>query len=188
MLYTTRSSELLTVNMKIPTCFQPPAFGNISLLQILHFADASSYAYGACAYLRLVDDQGLVSLSFLMGKSRLAPIIRPSPPRLELTAAVLAVRLDELVRKELEIPQDSSFFWTDSSAVLFCMRNATSRYPIFVANCLAIIDEHTDVYKWRHIPSSLNPADLLQETLLGHRIVVKRTFIFYEIRIRIAYL
>ena len=28
-----------------------------------------------------------------------------------------------------------------------------------MANRLAIIDEHTDVRKWRHIPSSLNPAD-----------------------------
>ena len=94
-----------------------------------------------------------------MGKSRLAPIKAISIPRLELTAAVLAVRLDELIRKELELPQDSSFFWTDYSAVLFCMRNATSRYPVFVANRLAIIHEHTNVCKWRHIPSSLNPAD-----------------------------
>ena len=94
-----------------------------------------------------------------MGKSRLTPITAISIPRLELTAAVLAVRLDELMSKELEKPQDSSFFYADFSAVLFCTRNATSRYSVFVANRLAIIDEHTDVHKWRHIPSSLNTAD-----------------------------
>ena len=160
-----KNNFLLKPNITVHGEVKPPAFGNISLIQIHHFADASSYAYGACAYLRLVDDQGLVSLSFLMGKLRLAPIKAVSIPRLELTAAVLTVRLDELVKKELKIPQDSSFFWTYSSAVLFCIRNATSRYLVFVVNRTVIIDEHTDAHKWRYIPSSLYPADSASRVL-----------------------
>ena len=73
----------------------------IAAVQIHNFADASSYAYGASSYVRLMDDTGNVCCSFLLGKSRVAPIKAVSILRLELTAAVLAVRLDVLVRKKL---------------------------------------------------------------------------------------
>ena len=108
-------------------------------MQIHHFIDASSYGYGACSYLRLVDHSGSICLYFFMGKSRLAPIKSVSIPRLELTAAVLAARLDELAKRELKIPLDS-FFWVDSTAVLYCIRNITKRFPVFVANRLATIE------------------------------------------------
>ena len=58
------------------------------------FADSSSKAYGCAAYLRLVkDDQ--VQVSFVIGKSRLAPLKekRLSIPKLELQAATIAVRI-----------------------------------------------------------------------------------------------
>ena len=53
-----------------------------------------------------------------MGKSRLAPIKSLTIPRMELSAAVLATRLDKISRDELSIPVDQSFFWTDSTCVL----------------------------------------------------------------------
>ena len=146
-------------NTKVPRCFKPFEFGSISEVQLHYFSDASSYAYGACSYLRMTNENGVVSLSFLIGKCRLAPIKAVTIPRLGLTAAVLAVRLDELIRKELNFPNCASFFWTDSTAVLFCIRNNTNKYPVFVANRLAIIEEHTDAHNWRHVPSNLNPAD-----------------------------
>ena len=39
-------------------------------------------------------------------------------PRLELAAAVLAVELDQFLRRELEVEVDESMFWTDSTSVL----------------------------------------------------------------------
>ena len=53
-----------------------------------------------------------------MGKSRLAPIKSLTIPRMELSAAVLAMRLDKISRDELSIPVDQSFFWMDSTCVL----------------------------------------------------------------------
>ena len=145
-------------NVKVPRCFKPADFGRVVTVQIHHFADASSYGYGACSYLRLVNEQGIICLSFLMGKSRLAAMKSVSIPRLELTAAVLAVRLDELTKGELDLSVPS-FFWIDSTAVLYCIKNITKRFPVFVANRLATIETHTDVNQWHHVPSSLNPAD-----------------------------
>jgi len=139
--------------------------------QIHHFSDASSYGYGACSYLRLVDESGSICVSFLMGKSRLAPIKSISIPKLELTAAVLAVRLDELTRKELNLPLNSAFFWIDSTAVLYCIRNITKRFPVFVANRLTTIENQTNINQWYHVPSELNPADVASRGLETHKLV-----------------
>lgn len=39
-------------------------------------------------------------------------------PRLELTAAVVAVKMDQMLRQELKISLQDSVFWTDSTTVL----------------------------------------------------------------------
>ncbi|XP_078495514.1 uncharacterized protein LOC144750757 [Ciona intestinalis] len=74
--------------IRIPRCFKPPAFGRIISVELHNFADASKSAYGAVSYLRLTNRDGVVNCSFLMGKSRLAPLKTKTIPRLELTAAV----------------------------------------------------------------------------------------------------
>ena len=140
-------------------------------VQIHHFADASSYGYGTCSYLRLEDEFGSVCLSFIIGKSRLAPIKSVSIPRLELTAAVLAVKLDVLVRKEIDLPVGSSYFWIDSNAVLYCIKNSTKRFPVFVANRLAIIKNHTSVEQWHHVSSKQNPPDIASRGVEASKLI-----------------
>ena len=126
-------------NIQVPRCFKPITFRSVTSIE-LHFADASSFAYGAHSYLRLADDVGNISLSFIASKSRLASVKSVSIPRLKLTAAVLAVRLDEMIRKELDLSITSSFFWTDSTAVLYSIKNTTKHFWVFVANRLASIE------------------------------------------------
>ena len=75
----------------------------------------------------------------------MAPIKAVSIPRLELTAAVLSVRLCQMVQKELNLPNCKSVYWTDSTAVLHIIHYETKRFPIFVANRVAVINEHTDI-------------------------------------------
>ena len=48
--------------------------------------------------------------------------------------------------------------WTNSTTVLQWL-NSTSKQPIFVANRVCEILEHTSVDEWNHIASSDNPAD-----------------------------
>ena len=82
---------------------------------------------------------------FLLGsKSRLAPIRSISIPRLELSAAVLAVRVNHSMIRALCASIDRVFFWTDSTAVLRYIRNTTSRFHVFVANRLAVIHDGSD--------------------------------------------
>lgn len=80
-------------------------------------------------------------------------------PRLELTAAVLAVRLDKMLKGQLQLELDQSVFWTDSTTVLNYIASETKRLHTFVANRVAVIREATEVAQWRYIGSKQNPAD-----------------------------
>ena len=70
--------------------------------QLHHFADASQEGYGAVTYLRIENRQGGVKCSFVMEKSRLAPIKSTTIPRMELSAAVTAVKFKQDVSSGIE--------------------------------------------------------------------------------------
>ena len=82
----------------VDRCFKPQNFGRTVSLQLHHFSDASQQGYGAVSYLRSKDDKGTIHCSFVMGKARTALLKSITIPRLELSAAVLASRLDKIIR------------------------------------------------------------------------------------------
>ena len=134
-------------------CLKPKEFGSIKNAQLHHFSDASQYGHGAVSYLRITNDQGHVHCTLLMAKSRLAPIKPLTIPRLELSAAVVATRMNKILRQEIDIPIDQSIFWSDSTCVL------KSRYQTFVANRIAAIRDATSPSQWRYVDTNNNPAD-----------------------------
>ncbi|XP_064635761.1 uncharacterized protein LOC135492944 [Lineus longissimus] len=140
-------------------CVRPRNLGVIRSSQVHHFADASEAGYGTASYLRLEDTNGNVSCTLLLGKARVAPLKKTTIPRLELTAATAAVKMNHLIMKELDYPVDNTFFWTDSTAVLRYIRNETSRYKTFVANRVAAIREGSVSHQWNYVPTGDNPAD-----------------------------
>ena len=143
----------------VSRCFRPIGFGELKLVELHSFADASQVAYGAVCYLRLVDVNGRMHCAFLVGRSRLAHVRPMTVPRLELCAAVLAVQLKQSIKEELDIPVTKATFWSDSTCVLQYIKNQSRRFHTFVANRLSIIHELSTPYQWRHVPSELSPAD-----------------------------
>ena len=146
-------------NLEINRCFKPSELGQVVSVQLHHFADSSQSGYGSVSYVRVQDHAGNVSCSFVMGKSRLAPIKSVTIPRLELSAAVVAARLDQICRQELTYNIDQSQFWTDSTCVLRYIENFDKRYHTFVANRFATIHEISAPEQWSHVSTELNPAD-----------------------------
>ena len=148
-------------NLSIPRCIlSPEATSNNVLKQELHhFADASTLGYGAVSYYRTIESNGNVQCCFLFGKARLAPIKTLSIPRLELTAAVLAVKIDQILKTEMSFQSLPSFFWTDSTAVLHMIHNTSKRFPTFVANRLTKIEEQSEPCQWKYVDTNRNPAD-----------------------------
>ena len=138
----------------------PERFGPVVFSQLHHFSDASEAAYGSVSYLRITNAEGRVHGAFLFAKSRLAPLKSTSIPRLELSAATISIRLDKMLKREIEIPlSEPSIFWTDSMSVLRYVKNENKRFHTFVANRIAMIRDSSSPCQWYHLEGIKNPGD-----------------------------
>jgi hypothetical protein len=161
----------------IDRCLKPASFGDVVSSQIHHFADASQQGYGAVSYLRIVNRNGDVHCCFLTGKSRLAPLKATTIPRLELSAAVVATKLDKMMRQELDISPDESIFWTDSTCVLSYIQNESRRFQTFVANRISKIHDASEPTQWKYVNTKLNPADDASRGLTAEEIVQNKRWL-----------
>lgn len=127
-------------------------------IQLHGFCDASSLAYGAVIYSRILTSAGYET-DIVISKTRVAPIKTISVPRLELCGAVLLAKLFHIVKKALTIDEISCFAWTDSTVVLAWLHKPPSHWKVFVANRVTEVLEVTPSNQWRHVPSEDNPAD-----------------------------
>ena len=157
----------------VERCLVPSNFGEISECHLHHFSDASKDAYGSVSYARFVNVAGEVHCGFLMEKSRLAPLKTMTIPRLELSAAVVAVNMDQMLQRELKRNTCGSTFWTDSILVLQYIKNRSKRLHTFVANRVAVIHDGSSVDQWRYVNTDLNPADDASRGLDAHSMISK---------------
>ena len=148
--------------IKIPRCYRPRMDGSIQC-QLHFFSDASNVARGTVCYLRMILPDSLIQCSFIMGKSHTGGPNRSTIPRLELEAALDAVKLSLMVKQELEVQDCPCFFWTDSCIVLHSLHADCKRFSLFPRNRLQRILSHTKVYDWGYINTKHNPADNLHE-------------------------
>lgn len=95
----------------------------------------------------------------MLGKSRVAPLKQMLIPQMELTAAVVAVNIDKMLKKEVQMELQESAYWTDSTTVLKYIENNTRRFKTFVANRLFTIRELTKPTQWRYVNTATNLAD-----------------------------
>ncbi|CAM1307174.1 Uncharacterised protein r2_g1709 [Pycnogonum litorale] len=145
--------------LKVTRWLQNAVSTNVVSRQVIVFSDASELGYCAVAYLRTVSNEGKVFCSFVMGKCRLTPLKSVTIPRLELSAAVLAVQLGNKICQELEMHMNDVLYYTDSTAVMQYIRSEARRFKTFVANRVTKIHEGSTTSQWRHIPGKENPAD-----------------------------
>ena len=147
-------------DLVVPRCTKPADFGDVEVMELHHFSDASLSGYGCCSYLRQINTQGQVHCALVLAKSRVSPLKAVTVPRLELAAAVTAARNSKLLQRELQAVQISHTYWTDSKVVLGYIANEKSRYHIFVANRIQTIRDISEPSQWNHVPTEHNPADL----------------------------
>ena len=118
------------------------------------FCDASKEAYGACVYVVTKEASHLV-----FAKSKLAPIKKPTIPRLELMAAQIGAQLLKFVIRNLDGQYNDIVLWSDSKAVLYWYAG-TKQQSVFVENRLKVIREGPQSHA-RYVPTAENPADVL---------------------------
>ncbi|XP_077264770.1 uncharacterized protein LOC143898862 [Temnothorax americanus] len=139
--------------------------------EIHGFADASNHAYAAVVYIKVVSSSGKVTISLLVGKSKVAPLKTISIPRLELCAALLLARLIDFVRALNGYQNLPYYCWTDSNIVLAWIAQDPSRWKTFVANRVTQIQALVPRASWRHVSTNNNPADCASRGIFGDEIL-----------------
>ena len=135
------------------------------------FGDASTVAYGACAYRRAVGSGGEKHCAILFAKAHVVPVKvaaaghHDTMPRLEMQASRLVVEIRRLIEAEVG-KYARVVLWTDSTCVVKQLRDEKTRFKTYFANRISHIRAGSDVYvEWKCIPSDLNPADDLSRGL-----------------------
>ena len=93
-----------------------------------------------------------------MGKCKVAPIKQMSVPKMELEAAVIGLRLLQLIQREMTLTIDQYFLWSDSQVDLDGIAS-NKKQNVFVPNRLQETHKSSLPQQWHHILTYLNPAD-----------------------------
>ncbi|XP_037893969.1 uncharacterized protein LOC119640200 [Glossina fuscipes] len=143
------------------------AFTSDAKYEMHAFSDSSESAYGACVYIRCINNDTKITSNLLCAKSKVAPIRKFSLPRLELCAAVTMVQLVKKVQEVYDFIQFNN------------ISEDSCNWSTFIANRVPIIQQVSTRSQWRHIPSNLNPADILSRGVLPAELM-HSTFWFHE--------
>ena len=123
--------------------------------------DASVNAYAAVVYLR-IETAEETYLKFVTSKTRVAPLVEQTIPRLELLSALILARLISHIRSVLEgfIPISHVRCWSDSEVALHWIRGGNREWKQFVQNRVCEIRSLIPPDAWSHCSSKENPADI----------------------------
>ena len=103
-----------------------------------------------------------VHWELVMAKSRVSPLKSVAIPRLELTDALVSVKVSAMLHKELDYDKIIDVYWTDNKVVLGYINNEVRRFHIFVANQVQRIRDTARVKRIR--PTKLPEAKVLENS------------------------
>ena len=137
-------------------------YDNFQPCELHGFADSIEKSYAVVFYLWFSFASQEQHTHFVYAKSKVAPLKKITIPRLELSAAVLLIRLLNFV---CQIYKDKLLFsricaWTDSQVALVCVKSPPHHWETFVSNRVSFIQGHLPSASWSHVPFGQNPADI----------------------------
>ncbi len=156
--------------LHIPRTYTDTSLSKAVKTELCVFTDASTKAIGAVAYIRAVQEDGHIEVSFVMGKAKLAPLSEPTIPRLELCAAVLGAEMADLIQDEIDLKLDAICFYTDSKVVLGYICNESKRFYTYVHNRVQRIRQSSRPTQWRYVHTEENPADQASRSVPASRL------------------
>ena len=163
---------------QIPRSYTGSQWQDISFIELHAFGDASERGYGACVYLHATMIDGTSSTSLVMSRAKVAPLKKPTLPRLELLGALLSARLLVFVQQTLKLPPEVPYrCWTDSRVVLAWVHSEPGRWTTYVSNRVAEIQEKTNPSRRNHCAGRENPADLVTRGIFAEELVKSKVWL-----------
>ena len=92
-------------------------------------------------------------------------------PRLELAAALFAVKMNRMLKKELNYRDMEDHYWTNSKVILGYISNDARRFHIFVANRVQQIRDQNEIEQWNYVSTRDNPADNVSREISASALV-----------------
>ena len=101
-------------------------------------------------------------MQFVVSKTRVAPLVQVTIPRLELSSCLLLAKLMAHVKMSLGkvVSVHLGTCFTDSKVALYWVQGVSKEWKQFVHNRVTKIRELVTVANWSHCPGKDNPADL----------------------------
>lgn len=134
-------------------------------IELHGFSDAAEPAMGANVYIKIYD-KGEIHVNLVAAKTKVAPIKKMTIPKLELSAAVLLVKLMKKVKESLKMNISATHFYSDSEITLAWIKGDPNKWKTFVANRVSKIHALSEKDQWHYINTKANPADMASRGLL----------------------
>ncbi|XP_065222295.1 uncharacterized protein LOC135846875 [Planococcus citri] len=151
---------------------------NSEIKQIIGFCDASTKAYCAVLYLRSVDSEGQVTVTFICAKTRVAPLKSvQNIHHLELLAALLLSELVYRICRDLKFDQQNVFYFSDSQVTLHWINHQVDQLKQYVSNRVIKINKLSNKVQWYYIDTKNNPADLATRGISVQNLIEGTTWI-----------
>ena len=137
---------------------------------LICFWDGANPAFGIAVYARWVLDTGMVEVFLVAGKSRVAPMLGTSTPRMELEGATLDTRVVlRIVHAMLDDPPGQVLFLGDSQTILASRERDKGFFGEFFGNRIGETFDNVEKMEnlvsfdapvqWYYVPSEHNAAD-----------------------------
>ena len=160
----------LLKHITVPRCYFPGK-SKPKQTELQGFSDASEAAYSAVVYVRAVYEDGSVSSTLVVAKTKVAPLKSVSITRLELCGAVLLTELMEAAGVALDIPKSKRHGWCDNTTAICWLKGIPSRWKTYVANRVSLASDHLAPEHWSYVPTLHNPADCASRGLSANDLI-----------------
>lgn len=98
---------------------KPENLGKINIISLKSFSDTSDTGYGQSNYLSLVNVNGKMQRTLLMGIALVTPKTFMLIPRIQLVAAVVLLKISNLIKRKLGKVELEEKFVTDKKVILW---------------------------------------------------------------------
>ena len=144
----------------------------IGLPWLILFSDGALVSYGVCCYIRWSLAGGGYWCRLIMSKGKIAPKFRATIPRMELSGAVLQVRMEKFVKEETGFQFEKVWHFIDSSTVLGYLHKNNGSFKPYEGVRVSEIQSNSKyndqgmLQEWAWVPGGdENPADLTTKTV-----------------------